>query len=547
MRAVVVALCAAACGHAAPRGSWIEEDAAPGRSHASAASSQPAPEARPRPRTRADAIAAFDRAREDLAVVIAAGDLAVVTNALDDAQRARAWAAIDRLDPAALDRAYAAIDATHAPAAAIAVRRAAIAHHGGDDALARAWLDRARADDDPPIAPIAASLRASLTSAAVDPALIAVLVPRTGRFAALGAELEAAIRLADPQGARLVVLDTAGDPAQAAAQVDRAASLGAIAILGPVGEREAQAAARRAAERDVPIALLAPGDGADATSGVFRLVTSPADEARLAADAAAAQGFPSVAVLAPRDDVGDAMADAFVARAKEHQLDVTGDGRYDPTASDLEPDVKAFLGLDPARNPRLAAHLRKNGRKGWQTFVPDVPFSLLYVPDAYDRAALVAAFLPYFGVELRTTEIADVDALRRKYHGRVPQVVQLLGSSGWNHPALVTRGGSAVEGALIVDVFAGDRDNGPAAAFATAFHDATGRDPSSAAAQAYDAARLLLVARAATRSRTELMRALATARLDDGACGAASIVAGEIVRTPVLLQVDSGELVLSSD
>jgi ABC-type branched-subunit amino acid transport system substrate-binding protein len=388
------------------------------------------------------------------------------------------------------------------------------------------------------------ALRADL-GAPVDPAVIAVLLPSSGRFAAIGDELAAAIKLADPQGAKLVFLDTGGDEAKAAAAVDRAAALGAIAILGPVGEHEALAAARRAAERAIPIALLAPGDGADPSSGVFRLVTSPAAEARMAADFAAQESYPTVAVLAPRDDVGDAMAEAFRAEAVSRGLAVTADGRYDPTASNLEPDVKAFLGLDPATNEKLAAWLHRHGRKGWQTFVPDVPFSLLYVPDQYDRASLVAAYLPYLGVELRGTEAPDPDALKRKYHGEIPQVVQLLGSSGWNHPALVTRGGDAVAGAMIIDVFAGDRDQGPAAELSQKFHDATGRDPSSAAAQAYDAARIVFAARHDAGTRAAFAAALARAHLDDGACGAARLdEGGAIVRAPVVLQVDGGELAL---
>src|SRR5690606_14574570 len=114
-------------------------------------------------------------------------------------------------------------------------------------------------------------------------------------------------------------------------------------ILGPVGERESVAAARRAAELGIPIGLLAPADGADPDAGVFRLASSPADEARGAARLAAAESFPTVAVLAPRDDVGAEMADAFAAEAKALGLHVARVGDYDPTGTDLEPDIKEFL------------------------------------------------------------------------------------------------------------------------------------------------------------------------------------------------------------
>src|SRR5690606_19908988 len=152
-------------------------------------------------------------------------------------------------------------------------------------------------------------------------------------------------------------LDTTGDAGGAAAAVDAAVGQGAVAILGPVGDREAIAAARAAALHGVPIALLAPADGADAAAGVFRAVDSPADEGRAVARLAAREGFPTVAVLAPRDDVGQEAADAFAAEAARHRLAVTARGTYDPAGGALEPDVKAFLNLVPASNPRLAAHL----------------------------------------------------------------------------------------------------------------------------------------------------------------------------------------------
>ncbi|HVV85619.1 MAG TPA: ABC transporter substrate-binding protein, partial [Kofleriaceae bacterium] len=266
---------------------------------------------------------------------------------------------------------------------------------------------------------------------------------------------------------------------------------------------------------------------------------------------AAALGVPTVGVLAPRDDVGTAAADAFADAATAAGLAVTARGTYDPTASDLEPDLKEFLGLDPATNPRLAAHLRRHGRRGLASFSPDVPFALLYIPDRYDRAALVASYLPYFNVEVRSEEFLDPDYLRRKHGGRIPQVVQLLGSSGWNHPSLPARGGDAVEGAYFVEPCPGPLGVAAADALYAAFVERTGRDPSSAAQEAHDAwilaSRARAVAAAAPAAvpvRDAFVAALRAARLDDGACTPASVGAdGQLVRAPALLGVDAGEIV----
>src|SRR5262249_57514227 len=112
-------------------------------------------------------------------------------------------------------------------------------------------------------------------------------------------------------------------------------------------------AARQASLRGIPIGLLAPSDGADASAGVFRLVSSPGDEGRAIAHIAANEGFPTVAVFAPRDDVGAESAEAFVAEARRLGLAVAKQGTYDPTGGSLEPDVKEFLVLVPGRTPPL--------------------------------------------------------------------------------------------------------------------------------------------------------------------------------------------------
>ena len=283
---------------------------------------------------------------------------------------------------------------------------------------------------------------------------------------------------------------------------------------------------------------------------MFRAVDSPADEGRAVARLAAAEGYPTVAVLAPRDDVGAETAEAFVAEARQLGLAVTKEGGYDPTGGNLEPDLKQFLDLVPERNPRFAAHLARHRQKAWTTFSPDIPYALLYVPDRHDRAALVAAFLPYFGVELRTSDFPDPARLARKHGGRIPQVVQLVGGAGWNHPTLPTRGGAAVQGALIVDTFAGALGADAAAQFAAAFQQRTGRVPSAAAAQAHDAAALVAAARAqlaasAPDPRAALRAALARARLADGACGPASMGPdGEVQRAPTILEVQGDQLLL---
>jgi ABC-type branched-subunit amino acid transport system substrate-binding protein len=457
-------------------------------------------------------------------------------------------ATVDQLDEAT---ALAVIDrlAGAAPAARVALRAARLAHHRGDDTGARGDLELATgAADEAEVHADIAALAADLVDVAVKPEVVAVLLPLTGKYAGVGAELRTAIELAPAQTTKWLFLDTKGEPEAARAAVEAAARRGAIAILGPVGAREVNAAARAAALRGIPIALLGPEDGADPAAGVFRVVGSPADEGRAVAQLAKSESFPTVGVLSPRDDLGSEAADAFVAEAQRLSLQVTGQGTYDPTGGDVEPDVKQFLNLVPATNPQLTEHLAhaKTPKLGWETFSPDIPYSMLYIPDRYDRASIVAAFLPYYNVELRTTEFPDQAMLRKKHNGHTPQVVQLVGGAGWHHPSLPLRGGTAVQGALLVDSFGGDLGGDVAAAFGAEFLAKTGRAASSAAAEAFDAATLVATARKSATTRAEFRSALARGKLDDGACGAAKMdVDGELYRSFMTLEVQGDELIVA--
>jgi|GEM_PF-1068815 len=556
---------AGACGSAAPAppaGPPVGESHYRGGPSADGSDGQPG-EAGAADFDVADADDAADRlnsaraAGDSLAVVVYANRLAALGAELPVA-RDELEAAVDRLTREQLERVADALDPARVPAGAVALRRALLARHAGRDDVALRLLGPLEAH------PVYGA-RAGETADEIrrrrgaDPAKVAVLLPLRGRFAPVGAELRAAIELAAraDAAAKLVFIDTGGDPAGAIAAVDEAVYRHrAVALLGPVGVAESAAAASRAAELGATIALLSADADPAAEAGVFRLWTSGRQLARATADAAMDRGFDSFAVLAPRDEVGAVQAAAFADRVKERGRRVTAVASYDPSGTDLEPDMRGFLGLDPARNARLRAHLRKfdKRRDGYATYSPEVTFDALFVPDDYRRAALAVAYLPFFNVELRHAGAPDLDTLRKKHGGRIPQLVQLLGSSGWHHPGLFARGGKVVEGALFVDVWGGSPTegyaSGAAAEFAERFAAVTGREPSAAAAQAFDAAQLLLVARRRVDPRrgdprAALRRALAAAAVRDGACGAVRVAPdGAIERDVLLLQVESGQFVV---
>lgn len=568
--ALSLVLVAGACGAPKAR-SWIERDDELGQSTFEEAAAA-APEAEEdRAGSAAPSAERASRRRAWAAVEAAAAEHARTGTAEARRAVARALAALSPAAASALDERAALVlrqAEGGAPRAAqlgalYALAQARLALHAEQRARAAGSLRAAgrllplcRSDADPTAVDELGRALAELAAAAgpapalVAPGKVAVLLPLSGRFAAVGAELRRAIESAPAAGVQWQFLDTRGEPAGAQAAVDQAAQGGAVAALGPAGDRESLAAAKRAAQRGLPIALLSPGDGADAALGVFRLAWSAQDEARAVAAWAAANDYQTVAVFSPRDDVGQLSAAAFLNAAQAHGLTVGASGEYDAVGGSVEADLRRFLNLVPAQNPRLAAHLRRGGKRAWQTFVPDVAFSLLYVPDRADRAALIAAFLPYLGIELRTEEIMDPERLRRKYRGVIPQVVQLVGGAGWNSKTLPLRGGPAVQGAMIFDVCTAARDD-IAADVATDLEARLGHPPSGAAAQAYDAATWMAQAVQAARAagqghRVGVAQALRQTQLSAGACGPLAVGAdGEVQRESAALQVDGEELVLA--
>jgi branched-chain amino acid transport system substrate-binding protein len=500
--------------------------------------------------------------RRELARALSEGDAVAAVllgnalgAALDEADRAQVIAVVDAMDAPLLAHVQPLLRPGW-PGAELAFRRVALRLHAGDLEAAAKLLTEVT---DPALrARAQASLDAARLRAQVAPQVVLVLLPLTGRHAAVGKELRVAIELAaaGDRDVKLVFADTTGDEVRAATLVDeQVAAVHPLVILGPVGERESAAAAARAVALGVPIALLTPTEGvAFGPSGVVRLWSSAEGRARAAARAAVSLGYQAPAVLVPRDEVGRAQARAFTEAVTRAGGQVVASGEYDPTATQLEPDLKVFLGLDPRTNERLRLHLRRDPKNGWKTFSPDVEFDLLFVPDSFDRATLIAAFLEFFNVELRTSDMKDSLSLRKKHGGRIPTIVQLLGSSGWHSPELIVRGGGTIEGALLVDDFAGigteDFTSDEAAAFAQRWQTRTGRSPTTLAAQAFDAATMVLAARRRALSgggppRKAMARALSGASLPAGVCGPARVnLAGELERGVVLLRVDGGQFVI---
>ena len=175
------------------------------------------------------------------------------------------------------------------------------------------------------------------------------------------------------------------------------------------------------------------------------------------------------------------------------------------------------------------------------------------------------AFLPYFNVEVRTRDAVDIAYLKRKHRGRVPQVVQLWARRDGITPASSRAAAASSRAHCSSMVYAGsdveEFSSEQAARFAEDFDAWAGRQPSALTAQAFDAATLVLQARAevagatARSARTDrrqgrALRAAMRPGTDPSQPARRSVwtarmtASGALDRRAVLLRVDGGTFVL---
>lgn len=406
---------------------------------------------------------------------------------------------------------------------------------------------------------------------------VGVLLPLSGKFSFYGEESLRGILLAsdlfagggdeapgsaypdegaegDPAGSRgrgreirLVVRDSEGDPAKAAAAVRELASdPDLVAIIGPIFSAESMAAAEAAEQVGVPLISLStredlPVDRVQA----FRTRTTPGDEVgvlvRHAFDVLGAERF---AVLYPQTRYGRGMRklywDAVMARGGK----MVAASSYDPEAVDFATAMRNMVGyrfltnwekkalaerddiLRAARRlePEQASLLRE---AAYDILGPErvplppiVDFDVLYIPDEASKIELIAP-----GLALH--EITGVG---------------LLGSSDWVDDELLRVARRHVAGAVVSTPFYPESDLPFVVDFVRGYRNTFAAEPDAYAAEAFDAANLVLVQLSAGRTNREAVRAgILGTRAYPGATGVLTMNPnGNARRRPFLLQISGG-------
>lgn len=354
----------------------------------------------------------------------------------------------------------------------------------------------------------------------------------------------------DGPNMRIVVRDSAGDPARAAAAVRELAGLDeVVAIVGPVFSDEALASAEAAEAAGIPLVTLSNRE--DVTLGrkyVMRTRTTPADEVNVLVNHAVDQlGAMRFGVLYPKTRYGRGMRklywDAIVARGGR----LVAMASYAPDETDFSNVIKEMVGfrflgagerqaiaerdraVDAARSlpPAQAAVARRAAFEttgpGGEPLPPIVDFDVLFIPDSAEAIAMIAPGLALQGV----------------------RDVRLLGSSDWLDADLLRGSDRHVAGAVVSTPFFAASDVGVVHEFVVDYQQTFEVAPDAYAAQGFDAANLVLQQLAARRrDRESVLEGLRSVRAFPGASGSLTMLPdGNARRRPFLLEVSGQRFV----
>jgi ABC-type branched-subunit amino acid transport system substrate-binding protein len=468
-------------------------------------------------------------------------DPATRTHAQDEVQRI-----IDtRLPALAIAQLLADLPADDPAVPTLSAKRALVLAHLGDPAAPGALADFLARFPQSPYAARLKALQGTLGAAqAFKPGLVGVLLPKSpAQVAAYGTAALQGLQLAlgdDPT--RIVIRDSQGDAASAAAGVQALAEAGAQVIIGPILSGEAAAAAAAAQRLGIPIITLARTEGlTQLGSYVFRnFLTDSAQARAILHYAADVRGMKRYAVLYPDAEYGREMMNLFwdqvdksggeMRGAESYPLDSTTFKTYAEKLvgrHDLELRQDWFDGLREIKEQHLNPIQQKRAlRKLREELKPVIDFDGIFIADSARNVSLLAPALAVENVVTNGCDKADMRRIHDTTGETHIRTVELLGWTAWYDPDfdLVQRAGHYVECSVFVDGFFAQSARPQTKAFVEAFKKAYGHDPGLMEAEAYDAGRMVeQVLSGHPASREAFRDTFAGLKGFDGATGVTSI------------------------
>ena len=300
-----------------------------------------------------------------------------------------------------------------------------------------------------------------------EPYTLGCILPLTGRFAAYGNRALETIILAaglfDPEkksSLKLLIEDSGSRPEEARAAVVRLDLAGAVAIIGPLGSEEAQAAATEAQKTKIPLLTLTQKEGiTEAGQYVFRNFLSGSQQVKTLVKFAMEElRLKRFAVLYPDDAYSLEILQLFHTEVMRRRGTTVWAEPYKIGQTDFSELVGKLTGS--LSNAPLGEGVTL------QPPPKTLNFEALFIPSSYQSVKMVVPQLIYNGI----------------------QGMRLLGLNGWNSRELLTMENGYMEGAVFTDGFFVESTYPPALDFADKFYAAYGREPDVMEAEVFDTA-----------------------------------------------------------
>ena len=372
---------------------------------------------------------------------------------------------------------------------------------------------------------------------------IGALLPLSGELSPYGTDVLNGIQTAFDQttaaipqlAVGLVVKDTEGDAKVLDSELqDLLREYQPIAVIGPLLSREVKAVAVAADANEVvfitPTATLA--DVQRIGQYLFNTaVNSRALVRDLAAYVTGPLGWKRFCILAPRDQYGAEMTQAFGEEIRRLGGEVIAVDTYGPDDNDFGPPLKRIKEADlkrygkmespptpPQKSPPTPP--QKKGPKETKIYVPG--FDAIFLPGEAQKVSLIAGQIRFYAAK-----------------------VGLLGTNGMNTPDLLRFDARAVEEAIFADSFFVDSPDPTVRNFVEQYQKRFQQAPTAFAAQAYEATMLVLdgILKGATTGRA-LRESIMNVKNAPGLTGPLTMnPAGYLERRYALIQVKNGSLV----
>ena len=311
---------------------------------------------------------------------------------------------------------------------------------------------------------------------------------------------------------RLIVKDSESSPDRAAQAVEELVhGQGVLAIVGPLFRATSEAAAKKAQELHVPLITLTTKEEITQEGDfVFRNGLSyPLQIRSLVTYAIDYLGLHRFAVFYPNDGYGRTLSSLFIDEVYRQGGEVVTLESYTNRQMDFGHEIRHMVKIQAKET---------SGRGEQKQYNPIIEFDAIFIPDQAERVALIAPQLAYYNV-----------------YG-----VILLGTNTWNNPSLLEKAGKFVQGAFLVDEFFKGSQSPAIADFVDRFQNTFPDEPTILAAQAFDAAGVLvtILEDHPILSREEMREELTKIQDFPGVSGFSGVgPTGDATKTPFLLTI----------